>query len=649
MMKDLGLTTNDCIDPNSVPSKSMMPSLELDDVDQGIIADFLGPTTLLQQPIPVVNPFESFSNYGGDNIMTTRRSGQVKVDTWLSTPQPDTPYVEIVEQPKQKELRFRYECEGRSAGSIPGENSSSDKKTYPTIQIKNYKGPARVVVSCVTREKGQSKPRPHPHGLVGKDCKDGICKKSWTKGEKPQKFENLGVQCIKKKEIVTALEERGRNGIDPYNNFTLTTKDAKKLVAEYDLTVVCLCFQVYIANNDAPNQPNIPLEPVITQPVFDKKGATLQIARVDRKTCSVRGDEELFILCDKVQRDDIKVMFMDDQGWIDYGDFGPTDIHRQVAIVCKIPAYKDLNIQQPKKVRFKLIRPSDKEESQEMDLIYTPEEPDPHKIGQKRKRNQPCYESYMHQDGMQPKVARRSTASSSQGKAPAEAVPNMLPTEKFYSSASGNTGKVIEQGSLSTIDSSSGIFNFQSPGKGIDDADVQFNLGGEPSNPIDESGVTMNLDMCSPYNLAASSSFVTPVSVASPMDTVKGVFDILGPMSDGYQNVVVEEVPSSNMAVGNASDIEAAMQQILNGGDVDVIAESDALPSLSTFMNEADIALLQQQILQSQERQLPAVDENRVGDDYIMEDVHDSLNIPVFNSIDIGQVQDIQSNSGATM
>lgn len=73
-------------------------------------------------------------------------------------------YIRIVEQPARCALRFRYECEGRSAGSIPGCNSTSDNKTYPTIEIMNYTGPAVVVVSCVTKE---SPHRPHPHNLVG--------------------------------------------------------------------------------------------------------------------------------------------------------------------------------------------------------------------------------------------------------------------------------------------------------------------------------------------------------------------------------------------------------------------------------------------------------------------------------------------------
>lgn len=44
-------------------------------------------------------------------------------------------YVKIIEQPASKGLRFRYECEGRSAGCIPGMSSNADKKTFPTIQV----------------------------------------------------------------------------------------------------------------------------------------------------------------------------------------------------------------------------------------------------------------------------------------------------------------------------------------------------------------------------------------------------------------------------------------------------------------------------------------------------------------------------------
>lgn len=44
-------------------------------------------------------------------------------------------YVKILEQPAGKALRFRYECEGRSAGSIPGVSSTPENKTFPTVQV----------------------------------------------------------------------------------------------------------------------------------------------------------------------------------------------------------------------------------------------------------------------------------------------------------------------------------------------------------------------------------------------------------------------------------------------------------------------------------------------------------------------------------
>ena len=45
-------------------------------------------------------------------------------------------YTDIIEQPASKGLRFRYECEGRSAGCIPGTNTTNENKTYPTIKVK---------------------------------------------------------------------------------------------------------------------------------------------------------------------------------------------------------------------------------------------------------------------------------------------------------------------------------------------------------------------------------------------------------------------------------------------------------------------------------------------------------------------------------
>lgn len=49
-----------------------------------------------------------------------------------------TPYIEIIEQPKARGMRFRYKCEGRSAGSIPGEKSNDSTKTHPAIKVRPW-------------------------------------------------------------------------------------------------------------------------------------------------------------------------------------------------------------------------------------------------------------------------------------------------------------------------------------------------------------------------------------------------------------------------------------------------------------------------------------------------------------------------------
>lgn len=60
------------------------------------------------------------------------------------------PRIEIVEQPAESELRFRYQCENRASGALMGENWTSTRKTYPTIRMVGYAGTAKVAISLVT-------------------------------------------------------------------------------------------------------------------------------------------------------------------------------------------------------------------------------------------------------------------------------------------------------------------------------------------------------------------------------------------------------------------------------------------------------------------------------------------------------------------
>lgn len=52
----------------------------------------------------------------------------------------EKPKLVVVEEPKDRGMRFRYECEGRSAGSILGVSSTETNKTQPTIEVQSSAG-----------------------------------------------------------------------------------------------------------------------------------------------------------------------------------------------------------------------------------------------------------------------------------------------------------------------------------------------------------------------------------------------------------------------------------------------------------------------------------------------------------------------------
>ena len=113
------------------------------------------------QPNQVIcDPLDNMNNFHGpessmiDNCTVTEKNQAKEMK----------PHLRIIEQPKSNALRFRYQCEGRGAGALQGQRSTADRKTFPKIQIVGYKGPAVVVVSCVTHDTEQ--PRAHPHNLV---------------------------------------------------------------------------------------------------------------------------------------------------------------------------------------------------------------------------------------------------------------------------------------------------------------------------------------------------------------------------------------------------------------------------------------------------------------------------------------------------
>ncbi|XP_029536323.1 transcription factor RelB-like isoform X1 [Oncorhynchus nerka] len=308
-------------------------------------------------------------------------SRQAQTDTDLLEQILERPTLAVVEQPKERGMRFRYECEGRSAGSILGASSGDSTKTLPAIElqgpIQNIKK-VMVTVSLVTKDYPY---RPHPHCLVGKDCADGtgicvICLNPHS--NRRHSFANLGIQCVRRKELDASLEKRRNQKIDPFKT------GHSKSIEDMDMNVVRLCFQCELEWEDGNKDF---LNPIVSNPVYDKKATTtseLKINRLNIVKGPCTGKTEIYMLCDKVQKDDIEIIFKRGS-WEAKAEFAQTDVHRQIAIVFKTPSYQEQDVGGEVEVNVLLRRLSDHMDSDPVTFTYQPDNTDPYEVKRKRK------------------------------------------------------------------------------------------------------------------------------------------------------------------------------------------------------------------------------------------------------------------------
>lgn len=114
-----------------------------------------------------------------------------------------------------------------------------------------------------------------------------------------------------------------------------------------DLNIVRLCFQAFIPVG---SQKYYKLKPVVTEPIYDKKSINeLVICRLCSCSAKASGGDTIFLLCEKLPKDDIKIRFYEEKDgkviWEDYGEFQQTDIHKQTAIAFKTPRYHNTEIE----------------------------------------------------------------------------------------------------------------------------------------------------------------------------------------------------------------------------------------------------------------------------------------------------------------
>lgn len=103
----------------------------------------------------------------------------------------------------------------------------------------------------------------------------------------------------------------------------------------------------------------------------------LKIVRMDKYSGICTGDEEVFLLCEKVNKKEIKVRFFEtdaegNQIWEAFGNFTEADVHHQVAIVFRTPPYRDTDLDDYVQVFLQLYRPKDSEYSEPRPFTYCP-------------------------------------------------------------------------------------------------------------------------------------------------------------------------------------------------------------------------------------------------------------------------------------
>ncbi|XP_077998854.1 uncharacterized protein LOC144451822 [Glandiceps talaboti] len=290
----------------------------------------------------------------------------------------EKPIITIIEQPKARDSRFRYKSEGETAGSLHGENSKVDRASYPTVQIDNCKCAGELVVTLASKE---DPPCPHPYSLVGKDCINGMCIIPVGPGQQIVSCAGMGIRCEKKKDISEAFEMKKSSYKQPFRDETSRRPE------DLDINACRLCYQIFLRH---PNYSNtyIVSDPVLSVPIYDKKAAStcnLQIVRLDKTSGKVTGGDEIYMLVEKVKKEDIEVQFIEGN-WKSRGDFGQSDVHKQFAIVFKTPAYYKLDIQHAVTVHVKLYRPSNGEYSDPVKFMYKPAITDCEGIQRKRQK-----------------------------------------------------------------------------------------------------------------------------------------------------------------------------------------------------------------------------------------------------------------------
>lgn len=304
-------------------------------------------------------------------------------------PQNYTCQLILHEEPTEK-FRFRYKSEMHGThGSLNGQRSEKNKKTFPEVELKNFHGLG--VIRCSLYQTNLDKPSPHSHQLVVRKDEMDECDPHdvYVSPEKGYiaRFENMGIIHTAKKNICDALYAKKKQRMKFELGITteLSQRQEKTLRDEAEregkhmnLNQVRLCFEAFKIVEGGWVKI---CEPIYSRPINNRKSALtgeLKICRLSSVAGSAAGGEDIILLVEKVSKKNIQVRFFelrdDDLVWEAFGDFSDADVHHQYAITVRTPAYKNKDIDKSVDVSIELVRKSDDERSAPVDFRYKPRE-----------------------------------------------------------------------------------------------------------------------------------------------------------------------------------------------------------------------------------------------------------------------------------
>ena len=321
--------------------------------------------------------------------------------------------VYISEQPKSQGYRFRYECEGYTHGGVPGEYSERGRKTHPTLTFSGYEGRV-VVVGFLLGDEGRYQ---HANSLVGRDVYRGVMVRyGVVSGSSPRmELSNISIQHCKKKVIAQSAEMQlemrklvEKMGVDALRSAlssgningagseSALEELLKKQLSEEDyreirlgqesntqqnLSAVKLSLVIY--THHIARDKFTELSRLTTETIYDSQSvhsSSPRICRVNANIGCPEGGKEILILCEKIQKADIQVIFSEERdsvdnetGWYRTLEVTSNDVHHQYALTIKTPAYTDVNIKNTQRVYIRLRRMSDNLYSNAVEFNYDPQ------------------------------------------------------------------------------------------------------------------------------------------------------------------------------------------------------------------------------------------------------------------------------------